>query len=54
MNKKELIKTLENYRQEWQDMLESQGEDWQQYDVQIGEIQGLEFAIDIIKGVKFE
>ena len=49
MNKKQILKKLYEALSEWEDMLEIQGGNWDQYDIQQGEINGLEYAIGIIE-----
>jgi len=49
MNKQEMADQLRITLKEWQNILDNQGESWDNYDRQEGEIDGLLVAIDLIE-----
>jgi len=52
MNKQKILKILEATKDEWTAILERQGEDWEGFERQEGEIDGTQTAIDLIKEAK--
>ena len=50
INKKKFIKMLENNIVEWAELQEKMDEYDKSYDVQTGEIQGLEYVLDVVRG----
>jgi hypothetical protein len=51
--KERILKKLRKALNEWHEILDNQGENWEQFDRQEGEIDGLLFAIEVVERTKF-